>query len=144
MASQGNKQAKDNIRILDDSIISDDQLKFIKLLDKNNGLIYLSCKQHGISHTTYYNWHKRNELFAKECNDINEKFVDIVEGVLFKHIKGSNEAVSSSCAKYYLSTKGHSRGYKERIEHQIIDWDKLTIDQIKYIKVHGCLPETFK
>jgi len=127
---------------LNDSVIDSAQKRFLVIFEKNNGLVYLSCKKFGMSAVTYYNWYNRNKLFATACDDINEKVIDEVENRLMEHIRNKdNEQVSSSATKYYLSTKGHKRGYKERIEHTVIDWTNLTLEQLKYIEIHGELPK---
>ena len=66
--------------------------------------------------TTFYDYLKKDEAFARQVKDIENIALDFAESQLHKQIQEGN----TSATIFYLKTKGKSRNY---IEQQIISHD---------------------
>lgn len=92
------------------------QLDYLKILEKNKGLVSLACKDcKNMSRTTHYTWMKEYEGFKERVEEIDDGNVDFVEGKLLTLI---NEG-DTGATIFYLKCKGKKRGYSEKqeIEH---------------------------
>ena len=90
---------------------------FIDAYQKTFGNISQSCKAIGISRQTFYNWLNDDTDFKSELEAVepNELLIDFFESKLIERVnKGDTTATI-----FGLKTKGKSRGYVERQEHQI-------------------------
>jgi len=86
--------------------------KFLENFKLSLGNISISCEASNISRQTYYNWRKQDGDFAKQCEDIEERNLDLAEMKLLTAIREGKTAE----LLFYLKTKGKSRGYVERQE----------------------------
>jgi hypothetical protein len=84
---------------------------------KNNKMhISLSVKEAEISRDVYYQWLKKDKKFVSKVEEAQNWLHDLAEEQLNKEILKSN----FKAIKFYLETKGKSRGYvkKQEIEHK--------------------------
>ncbi len=84
----------------------------LKALENSLGVVTLACKQADIPRSTYYNWLKEDNEFAKSVKEIENIALDFAESQLHTQIKDG----STSATIFYLKTKGKKRGYIERSE----------------------------
>ena len=84
----------------------------LKALEKNLGVVTLSCRKADIPRSTFYKWLKTDEEFAKQVKDIDNVALDFAESELFKQIQNGIPASTI----FYLKTRGKKRGYIERTE----------------------------
>ena len=84
----------------------------IDALEKSLGVVTTACKTIGIGRTTFYQWLKDDEEFARQVDDIQNITLDFAESQLHKQIKEGN----TTATIFYLKTKGKKRGYIERQE----------------------------
>jgi len=84
----------------------------LEALEKSLGVVTTACETVGISRSSYYNWYKEDQEFAKQVDELQLVALDFVESQLFKQIREGSTAATI----FYLKTKGRSRGYIERIE----------------------------
>lgn len=84
--------------------------KLMECLRKNKGLVYLSCRQAGLSHTTFYNYLQSDENFRNEYFAIREETLDYVENKLFEAIERGEPAQTL----FFLKCQGKKRGWIER------------------------------
>jgi len=100
---------------------------------QNLGNISYLCQQIKISRKTYYEWLKKDAVFAEEIYLQEEALIDYGESQLFKLMNSDNPAA----VIFFLKTKGKDRGYVERqeMDHQgrihAITESKLTIIHTK-------------
>ncbi len=84
----------------------------IESLEKSLGVVTTACKIVGVGRTTFYEWLKDDEEFAKQVDDIQNIALDYAESQLHKQIGDGSTAATI----FYLKTKGKKRGYIERQE----------------------------
>jgi len=84
----------------------------IEALEKSLGVVTTACKIVGVGRTTFYQWLKDDEEFAKQVDDIQNIALDYAESQLHKQIGDGSTAATI----FYLKTKGKKRGYIERQE----------------------------
>ncbi len=84
----------------------------IEALEKSLGVVTTACKIVGVGRTTFYEWLKEDEEFAKQVDDIQNIALDYAESQLHKQIGDGSTAATI----FYLKTKGKKRGYIERQE----------------------------
>ena len=84
----------------------------LEALEKSLGVVTTACKIVGVGRTTFYQWMKDDEDFARQVKDIDNIALDFVESKLFENIKNGK----TSETIFYLKTKGKNRGYVERQE----------------------------
>tara|TARA_Y100001972_G_C7554431_1_gene278610 strand:+ start:429 stop:785 length:357 start_codon:yes stop_codon:yes gene_type:complete len=97
--------------------------KLISELEKNRGLISISCKKVGVHRSTYYDWYNKFPEFKKAADEVIELTIDNVESKLHENIdKNCKDSI-----KYFLSCKGKHRGYVQRqeIKHDVDTQSKL-------------------
>tara|TARA_B100001113_G_C20552158_1_gene380888 strand:+ start:114 stop:503 length:390 start_codon:yes stop_codon:yes gene_type:complete len=95
--------------------------KFLDNFKLSLGNISISCEASGISRQTYYNWRKQDAEFSQQCEDIEERNLDLAEMKLLNAIREGKTAE----LLFYLKTKGKRRGYVERQEITGIDGQQL-------------------
>ena len=84
----------------------------LKALEKNLGVVTLSCRKAEIPRSTFYKWLNQDKEFAKQVKEIENVALDFAESELFKQIQNGIPASTI----FYLKTKGKKRGYIERTE----------------------------
>ena len=95
--------------------------KFLDNFKLSLANISISCEASGISRQTYYNWRKLDKEFRSECEEIEERNLDLAEMKLLSAIREGKTAE----LLFYLKTKGKKRGYVERQEITGIDGQQL-------------------
>ena len=121
--------------------------KILEGLEEHNGNISKACLFAGICRQTYYTYIE-DEEFAKQCEEVQENQIDIVEDKLKERINGvsiykgkdkdGNDIIynvppDTTAIIFYLKTKGKKRGYIERqeIEHSgLNDYNKLADEEL--------------
>jgi len=84
----------------------------LKALEKNLGVVTLSCRKANIPRSTFYKWVNEDKEFAEQVKEIENVALDFAESELLKQIQ--NGIPTSTI--FYLKTKGKKRGYIERQE----------------------------
>ena len=103
---------KDNTKEQNRQVLKD---KLLVELEKNAGLIAVSCKNLGISTTTFYDFRDSDPVFKEKFIMLLEIWKDWVESQLFKQIKEGNPAQT----QFWLKKKAKDRGYgDDNIVHQ--------------------------
>ncbi len=87
----------------------------LEIYEKSMGNISYTCKQIGITRQTFYRWCKNDKQFNEAVNEVPETNLDFAESALLKNIKEGKE----TSLIFFLKTKGKSRGYVERTEHDV-------------------------
>ena len=95
--------------------------KFLENFKLSLANISISCEASGISRQTYYNWRKNDSQFRSDCEEIEERNLDLAEMKLLNAIREGKTAE----LLFYLKTKGKKRGYVERQEITGVDGQKL-------------------
>ena len=84
--------------------------KLIDALEKSLGIVTEACNKANLSRTQHYKWYKEDEVYRKQADSIEGKFIDFAESHLKKQIeKGSTQATT-----FFLRTRGRKRGYAEK------------------------------
>ena len=95
--------------------------------------VSVSCRKVGISRNTFYEWKKKDLVFAQSVSDQEEGLLDFAETMIYKAIKEGKTAELI----FFLKTKGQSRGYieKQRIEtsREKPDLTGMTLDELRDI-----------
>ena len=103
----------------------------IEALESSLGIVTSACKKVGVGRTTFYQWLKEDEEFAKQVKDIDNVALDFAETQLHQQIKDN---VPTSTI-FYLKTKGKKRGYIERMEtentNKNLDLSNLTDEELE-------------
>ena len=99
----------------------------VAAMTKALGNVSLACKEAGIARVTHYEWMNVDPKYRAEIENISEMAIDYVESKLMKMIEGGD----TTAAIFYLKTKGKSRGYVERQEHQL----SIAPQPIQYLDV---------
>lgn len=108
--------------------------KFLKRL-KESPTIKAACRATGIDRKTYYNWIKKNEKFAKQCEEAlkegRESVCDTAESQIFDLISEKKiEAI-----KFYLTHNNPRYSNRLEISGKIdVKNKELTQEQIKIIR----------
>ena len=89
--------------------------EFLSIIKKNNGVIFNSLKESGISRYYYDMWLNEDKDFKSSMATIQEHAVDFVESKLFNLINDENP----TAIIFFLKTRGRSRGYWEKVENDI-------------------------
>ena len=101
----------------------------LETFKKSLANVSATCKANDISRTTWYEWLKDHEWFAKEVGIIKEDTKDFVEGKLMQNISAGKEA----SIFFYLKTQAKDRGYIERTEvinKDVDEFENLTDDEL--------------
>tara|TARA_R110002167_G_scaffold27673_2_gene94039 strand:+ start:2965 stop:3345 length:381 start_codon:yes stop_codon:yes gene_type:complete len=110
---------------------------FLEVFETSACNVSVSCKKIGISRNTFYEWKKKDLLFAEAVKDQEEGLLDFAETMLYRAIKEGKTAELI----FFLKTKGQSRGYieKQRIETTTNrpDLSGMTIDELKDLAYGG-------
>jgi len=86
--------------------ISEEQEKFLQVLDSSLGVVGLALQKTGVDMDLYEEW-LENIFFSKRVEQINQTSIDYVENQLMRLIQEGN----ISAITFYLKTKGKERGY---------------------------------
>lgn len=87
----------------------------LEALRLNMGNVSKAMESAGIKcRQTHYNWLENDPDYKAEVDAINEANIDLAEGELLKNIKSGD----TTSLIFFLKTKGKSRGYIEKIEHE--------------------------
>lgn len=89
--------------------------EFLSVIKKNNGVVFTSLIDAGISRYYYDQWLREDEDFKSSMVLAQEHAIDFVESKLFKLINDENP----TAIIFFLKTRGKSRGYIERVESDI-------------------------
>lgn len=89
---------------------------FAETLEDNLGNITSTCKALRIHPTTYYEWRKKDENFAQECDLAQASVHDYVKSKLMQNIDRND----TPCIMFYLKTQC---GWieKKEILHEVSD-----------------------
>lgn len=86
--------------------------KLVEALESTLGVVTSACKVAEVNRSTFYEWYKNDEEFAKQVDSIGDMAIDFAESQLHKQIREGN----STSTIFFLKTKGKKRGYVERQE----------------------------
>lgn len=100
------------------------QKAFLKILEKNLGVVTPSCAEFGIDRGTYYDWLKADPEFAQAVESLSDVALDFVEHTMLQRVKEKSDA----CIIFIMKTRGRKRGYVERQELKV-DLSTLTPEQ---------------
>jgi predicted DNA-binding transcriptional regulator AlpA len=84
----------------------------IEALEKSMGVVTTACKKVGIHRSTFYEYINNDNEFRNQVEDIGNVALDFAESKMFEQIQDGN----TQLIKFYLSTRGKTRGYVERQE----------------------------
>ena len=105
------------------------KLNMLEALEKSLGIVTNALKISGTAKTTFYEWMKNDEAFAKEVNDVGNTALDFAESKLFNQIKDNNH----SSTQFYLKNKGRDRGYGDKLDITT-GGDKINKIEIEIVK----------
>lgn len=83
----------------------------------------------GVNRSTIWRWIKNDPSFAEAVRQIEEEALDEAEGQLMQLVRGGE----LGAIKFFLKTKGRSRGYGDRLEiaqtttHVKVDMQRLEL-----------------
>jgi hypothetical protein len=91
------------------------QNKFLKIFEKQMGMVMTTCRQVGIGQQTYYGWLNKDKEFAERIFEQKEMNIDFAEGKMYQKIKkGEWRSI-----KFFLENHGKERGYSKTGEFKI-------------------------
>ena len=112
----------------------------IESLEQTLGVVTNACEMVGCSRETFYKYYREDEEFAKNVDSVGDIALDFAETQLHKNIKDQRE----TSIIFYLKTKGKSRGYIEKTEHDLttkgeslnneLDFSKLTDEELQELE----------
>ena len=88
--------------------------KALKALREAHGRVHVAAEICGVHHSNIYDYINCDEDFKKEVDAIRERLLDLTELKLIKKINGGD----FQSIKYFLDSKGQSRGYGKKDEEQ--------------------------
>lgn len=100
---------------------------FLKLLQKNYGVVTKTCQDMGMSRVAYYNWMNDDMDFRKAVEDITDVVLDMVEQKLFEKIDEKSE----KSIHFFLKHRGKKRGYEESLNIETNQVDNIEIKILK-------------
>ena len=104
-------------KIKKERVIKISDKNFFNILRENGGLYARTARaierQLGITYTRQ-SVKERAEKHPEILNDIKEEVLDIAEEGLVSLMRSRNEPVKLDSTKFFLKTKGKSRGYIEK------------------------------
>ena len=86
--------------------------KLIDALEKSLGIVTEACNKANLSRTQHYKWYKEDEVYRKQADSIEGKFIDFAETHLKEQIKNNN----TQATIFYLKTRGRKRGYGDSLD----------------------------
>lgn len=100
--------------------------KLLEALEKNMGLVSYACHSSGVSKWFYYEQYKKDEVFKRDVDEIQNAKLDMAEATLIKEIQSGNIIATI----FFLKTKGRGRGYIEQHRHELANEEgkKLVIE----------------
>jgi hypothetical protein len=102
-------------------------------LKKTLGIVTTACQKADISRGTHYNWLREDPIYKEKVDEISEMAIDFVETKMFEGVNNND----SGLIKYYLSTKGKSRGYVERTEARQVDGEGKDVKPVQVMIING-------
>lgn len=113
--------------------------KIIEALKASAGINLRAARMLRCSPSTIANYVDRYPEIAEAKSEIEAEILSIAETVLLKHMKSDERpALQLSAAKYYLRTRGRSRGYggvnATNIE-DLLDFSKLTPGEANILRI---------
>ena len=127
--------------------------KYLELLLRKNFNVAKTCRAIGISRGAYYLWLEKDEIFRKEVEYLAESDIDDSEetlrilrrGIPKLDDKGNFiewlQRPDTTAVIFHLKTKGKSRGYVEKTEHETKVTGALNIDPFAKIKENNGISE---
>ena len=88
---------------------------FINMFYESTGNVSHICKTLNMSRQCYYEWMEKDPEFASAINNESEALLDFAESKLFEKMN-SGDVIS---LLFFLKCKGKSRGYVEKVEHDV-------------------------
>jgi len=92
----------------------DKKKDMLAALEKNLGVVTVSCKSAGINRATHYRWMESDPEYKEAVEAIPDVVLDFAESKLFKAIQDGNITATI----FFLKTRGKDRGYIERIQQE--------------------------
>ena len=84
----------------------------IESLGQQLGNITVACNECKVSRQTHYDWIRKNPLYAKAVERVQDELLDMAENSLHRQILDKNVQATM----FYLKNKGRVRGYADRQE----------------------------
>ena len=88
------------------------KLKMLKALESSLGIVTNALRIAEVGRTTFYEWMKHDEDFAKEVKEMDNLALDFAESSLYKQVKDGNP----SSTQFLLKNKGRDRGYGDKLD----------------------------
>jgi len=126
--------------------MTDKQQNFIEIYKANLGNVSESCKKAGIkSRQTFYGWLAEHKDFAEAIKEVEEQLLDFVESQQMLLIRGvpkykTKDGVREftgwetrpdrDLIKFYLLTKGKSRGYVDKRQIELTTPEHQRLQQL--------------
>lgn len=92
-----------------------EKLVMLDALSKCNGIVTIACEASKTIRQTHYRWIKQDAEYAARVEEINEACIDFVEDKCYSLISQGDPTL----IKFYLSTKGRSRGFTQKSEVEL-------------------------
>lgn len=83
------------------------KVRMLKALKKTNGVVRPAIKMVGINPSTHYNWLKKDPVYKKKFEEIDDFEFDYVKEKFFELIENGND----KCIIKYFEWKGKKHGY---------------------------------
>ena len=107
--------------------------KFLTAFESSACNVSVACRSVGISRNTFYQWRKKDLVFAEAVKDHEEGLLDFAETMLYKAIK---EGKTPELI-FFLKTKGQARGYveKQKVEYnqERPDLTGMSLEELRQI-----------
>ena len=100
------------------------QKNFIEIYPKTLCNISKTCKQVGISRTTFYKWYDDDTDFEKEVDNAKEGLIDNLETEIYQQIFEKHNIVATIFA---LKCLGKKRGWMENEKPQLEDFKPIRV-----------------
>ena len=105
--------------------------KMLKALEDSLGIVTIAAKSAGISRNTHYRWMEEDPDYREAVEELNNVVLDFAEASLHEQIREKSTAATI----FLLKTRGKGRGYVERQELDLGNFDGFTEEQLdEYIK----------
>ncbi len=107
--------------------LDDTKALFLKHYEESLGIITIACQKANISRQTYYDWLKKDDLFAKKISEVEVVQVGMVKDMLLQAI-ASKDLPS---IRFYLERK--SPEFKAKAELDVYNREEIdkTLAEIK-------------
>lgn len=102
------------------------KIRFLSELESRMGLIMLTCKATGISHTTIQAWSNDDSEFREKLIQSSEHTLDVVEQALLKNVLDGDVTAQI----FYLKTKGRNRGFGNQLAITGVNGGPVQTEQV--------------